>query len=407
MFYKQIFRPHFAVVALIISLPLMSENIYSPSLPSISQYLKVSGSMVEYTMTIYLVGFAMGVFFWGMFSDLIGRRPSLILGLILYLVGALGCLMSDSILSLFIYRFIQAFGGSTGSVLGMSILRDSWSGRCLDAAFSKMSVTLALSLGAGPLVGGTLTHYWGWKSNFQFLVVFGSLTLIVVMLFLPETMSKAYKDKSKERPSFIDTLKEILSDRKVLTFGILVGGCNGILFSYFSEGPFILIKILRVSPDLYGCLTFLVAVPWALGGIISKQLSRTGFDSDQVILFGGILNLIGCFSLCFLSLAGMIKIDYGIFAVFSIVVPLMIALTGVGMMIPNCLSQTLVRYKKRAGLAASVFGLFYYFVIAFLTYIMGTLHNGTVYPMPVFFLLIASAMLGIYWRFLKKRPRNL
>ncbi|MCP4922656.1 MAG: multidrug effflux MFS transporter, partial [bacterium] len=190
MFYKCFRQPHFAVISLIVSLPLMSENIYSPSLPDIARYLNVSESMVEYTMTVYLIGFAVGVLFWGILSGLIGRRASLIYGLILYLFGTVGCLQSESIEFLLLCRFIQALGGSTGSVLGMSILRDSWSGKALGAAFSKMSIVLAFALGIGPILGGTLTHYFGWRSNFQFLLFFGFFVLIVVSAFLPETRKK-------------------------------------------------------------------------------------------------------------------------------------------------------------------------------------------------------------------------
>ncbi len=110
--------PALWLIILIVGLPLLSETVYTPSLPDIAHALSVSDSLAEYTLTIYLFGFALGTLIWGKLSDKWGRKPCLVAGLNIYLIGCLGCYLSDTIFWLMVSRFIQAFGGSVGSVLG-------------------------------------------------------------------------------------------------------------------------------------------------------------------------------------------------------------------------------------------------------------------------------------------------
>ncbi|MBX9977600.1 MAG: MFS transporter, partial [Alphaproteobacteria bacterium] len=108
-------KPAIWLIILIVGLPQFSETVYTPSLPDIARALRTSDTMVEYTLTIYLFAFALGTLLWGRISDQYGRKLPLLLGLGLYCVGCIGCTLAPSIDILLLSRFIQAFGGSTGS----------------------------------------------------------------------------------------------------------------------------------------------------------------------------------------------------------------------------------------------------------------------------------------------------
>ena len=151
-------------------LPLLSENIYAPALPALAVYFKAPVTLVEATLSIYFAGFALGVFIWGYIADRIGRRPSMIAGWMIYALATWICSISADISMFFVARFLQAFGASVGSVIGQTMARDVHHGKERSVVFTKIGVYLALAPALGPLAGGTLSTYFGWQSNFYFLL---------------------------------------------------------------------------------------------------------------------------------------------------------------------------------------------------------------------------------------------
>ena len=110
-------------IALIVGLPQLSETVYTPSLPDITRDLPTCIAMTEYTLTIYLFGFALGILFWGKLSDKTGRKPCILAGLFIFMMGCIGCYSAHSIEMLMLSRLIQAFGGEHWQCVGPSDLR--------------------------------------------------------------------------------------------------------------------------------------------------------------------------------------------------------------------------------------------------------------------------------------------
>ncbi|MBM17904.1 MAG: Bcr/CflA family drug resistance efflux transporter [Epsilonproteobacteria bacterium] len=377
--------PEIWLLILIIVLPQLSETVYTPSLPSIAQFLHSSHALVEYTLTIFLFGLAVGTLFWGKLSDKIGRKLALILGLVLYGIGCIGCYYSSTITALLISRFAQAFGGSTGSVLGQVICRDAFHGPRRGAVFSVIGSSLALAPALGPVLGGSIAEIFGWQSIFLFLLFVSILILSLVIYRLPET----YTPSSFSFKVIKDTALRMVTDYKIIGFGLLVALCNGISFSYFAEGSFLLINLLGLSPSIYGATFLLISVATMLGGYVSKTMNEQERNVWAIITYGsfvilygallylvgmGILSLIQATSLCFISL---------------ILISISLMMFGIGIMIPNVLAIALLDYKEAIGTASSLFGFYYYCLISLCTLGMGLLHNHTLWPMPLYFFVMA------------------
>ncbi|MBW8309680.1 MAG: MFS transporter [Candidatus Paracaedibacteraceae bacterium] len=171
----------------IIGLPQLSETVYTPSLPQIAHALSVEEHWVEFTLTIYLLGFAIGTIFWGYSSDRFGRKPCLLSGLLIYCISCLGCYLSTSIETLMLARFIQALGGSAGSVLVQAICREAFSAHDRGRVFSTIGSALPLAPAIGPIIGGLITQTFDWSSIFLFLLGAGFLILSLCRTNLPET----------------------------------------------------------------------------------------------------------------------------------------------------------------------------------------------------------------------------
>ena len=381
--------PPIWLIVLIVGLTLLSETVYTPSLPDIAHALHASESMVEYTLTIYLFGFALGTLFWGKVSDTFGRKYCVLGGLIIFILGCIGCYYSNTIEMLMTSRLMQAFGGSIGSVLGQAICRDAFHGPALGRAYSSVASSIALFPAIGPVIGGVIAEYYDWASIFLFLILFAIFLIVVIIMQLPETHLK----ENRKPIAIFDVASKLLKDRKVIGFGIIVAGANGIQFSYFAEGSFYLIESLGLSPSQYGISFIAIAFSTMVGGALSRKLQQS--CTSQVIMEYGLV-IIAISSIIFSCL--VIMHTY----VLHLPTQLMIAITilgqmgamfGVCMTTSNALALALVNYKWCIGTASSLFGFFYYCLISLCTLEMGYLHDGTLMPMPLYFLGIGVLMI--------------
>lgn len=366
-------------------LPQLSETVYTPSLPDISKALITSESMTEYTLTIYLLGFAVGVFLWGGISDKKGRKPCMIAGLTLFVIGCLGCYFSQSIEMLMLSRFIQALGGSAGSVITQAICRDAFHGPELGKAFSIVGSALALFPAIGPICGGYIAEFFGWRNIFIFLSFAATLIAVLVKIKLPETHPHA----TRQKVSTWDVCKTLARDKKVMGYGLIVGGCNGILFSYLAEGSFYLIKGFHLSPSKYGLSFIAIAMATMMGGILSRKL-QDRYSSKTIMNFGIlIMTLATLFFSAFMIVHSMFYSFSNKTMIVMIICSQMLCGMGICIATLNALALALKDYKHAIGTASSLFGCYYYCFIALFTFIMGLIHDGTLLPMLLYFLTIS------------------
>lgn len=378
-------------------LPQFSETVYTPALPDIAHYLNVSESMAEYTLSIYLLGLAIGTLFWGRLSDRIGRRPCLLMGILIFVFGCLGCFLSCSIELLMISRFIQAFGGSTGSVLGQSIGRDAFKGPERGKVFSLVGSAISFAPAVGPVLGGVMDEMFGWSSIFLLLTGCGLFVFFLNYKYLPET----YNPSSGESGQLFFLFRSMILDKVLMMRALFVGMLLGIMFSYYSEGSFYLIQLLNLSPKVYGVSFVLLALSGTTGALWSRRLHNT-LKNDQIIeggliLFGGgtIFFLMG------IGICSLLNMGSSYFISVTLV-SMMVLCFSCSMIIPSTMSIALEKYEYATGTASSFFGFLYYAIVSVATFLMGVIHDGTLIVMPIYFLALSSICLFIHFRYLRK-----
>jgi hypothetical protein len=182
-------------------------------------------------------------------------------------------------------------------------------------------------------------------------------------------------------------------DKKVIGYGLLISACLGISFSYYAEGAFYLVEMLGLSPRAYDLSFIATGASYMAGSTLSKRL--TNHHASGKIMTQG-LNLIAASSAAFCSLvllhASIYKLPTDLI-VWAVFLSQMVIMFGSGLMISNILALALVDYQHCLGTASSWFGFFYYALISLFTFGMGALHNGTLLPMPLYFLALSIFML--------------
>ncbi|WP_028563409.1 multidrug effflux MFS transporter [Paenibacillus pinihumi] len=390
---KKLAVPSLLLMIVLVAFPQISETIYTPSLPDIAHALGASNSSVQLTLSIYFVGFALGVFCWGWLSDLTGRRPAMLCGLVVYGIGSLMCFYSESILLLLASRFIQAFGAATGSVITQTILRESVTGSKRHAMFAQISAVIAFTPAVGPLIGGWVDQALGFRAVFFTLVVMGILLFLYAFLRLPETTTVSSRKKTAIGP----VIQRMASMPRVLVFGVLIGGINGILFSYYAEAPFIFMEYFQITPGIYGFLGIIVALASIIGAMTSKRL-LTVYAPEKIIHTGCLVMTSGA---VLLAAASSMVTGADLIRILTILASVFIMLMGAGMALPNCLSLALAGFQDVIGTAGAIFSLGYYILVSLATWGMSVLHNGSLLTMPIYFLVISGGMWLLSIRFIR------
>ncbi len=165
-------------------------DTYLPAMPTMARDMGVSIVQVNYTLSAYLLGFALGQLVGGPISDQIGRRPIGLSGLVVFVLASFAIAAVDDINTILLLRVVQAFGGGFATVICMAMVRDAF--EPADAA-RRFPVVMLVMLGApmfAPAIGSVLLTLFGWHSVFVFLALYGVL-VFAAFLPVPETASHA------------------------------------------------------------------------------------------------------------------------------------------------------------------------------------------------------------------------
>lgn len=391
-------KPPLWMIVFISGLPLFSETVYSQSLPEIAKYFMCSNNLAEHTMSIYFVGFALGMLLWGKLADRFGRRMGIISGFGVYLVGCVGCFIAPTISWFMAARFIQAFGACVGSVLGQTLSRDAFTGKELVRAYAAVGAALAVFPALGPIVGGYIAHAFFWKMIFLFLIAVAVGVIGIVYFFLPETLHHEHR----LNVSMVRLSKKMVQDKMIIGLGLLIAAVNGMRFSYFAEAPFYFMEILQMDPWWYTKSFIGISIAGVLAGMFCHRM-HVRYSSYELMRMGI------CIALFFVGiLLGFAMSAHWILysSTLYIAVSLLCvvgAMFGLGIVTTIALPMALIDYRKVQGTASALFGFYYYLCTSVFNFGMGYLHNDTLLIMPLYFFMIIISMIFVFYMFIQNR----
>ncbi|MGL0820039.1 multidrug effflux MFS transporter [Vibrio vulnificus] len=317
--------------------------IYLPSLPLISHDLGLTQADVQNVVTFFLVGFGASQLFYGPLSDSIGRRPVFILGQGIYLVGTVICIaFSSSIEALELGRLLQGLGAGSASVLGRSVLRDSYEGAQLTKALSYISITASIMPIIAPVFGGWIAFHVGWQAVFIFVLCYLLAIFTLGYFVLPETLPYA---KRRFRP-----LTVLVTYRTLATNPQVIGSASFNWMSYLvslvslSVFPFMMQGELGFSAADYGSMMIIPSAGLLLGSVTVNVLLRY-FEVKRL--------LAASFVLVALSGCGLI---WAPFSSVSLIAAFTVMSFAQGMSFPLSISLLLAPHKQNAGSVSALSG---------------------------------------------------
>lgn len=360
-----------AVLSLLMGFASISTDLYLPAMPTMARSLGAGAGMIELTISGYLVGFSLGQLLWGPISDRYGRRSSVAVGLVLFVIGAAGCALSGNVLTLIAWRIVQAIGACASVALSRAMVRDLYEGNRAAQMLSTLITVMAIAPLVGPLVGGQIVAFVGWRALFWTLVGIGLVTL-AALFTIPETLS----EKRRNRESIGYALMrygELLRYRRLLGYAGAGSFLYAGVFAYVAGTPFAYITIYHVPVQLYGLLFGLGIIGIMVANLVNLRLVPQ-FGYDRMLLFGTIITATSAIVTAVIAYTG-----WG--GLWGLVAPLFVFVSMSGFVVANSITGAMADFPERAGAVSALVGALQYGFGMVGSGLVGVFADGTPWPM--------------------------
>lgn len=364
-------KPHIVLLIFLSAVSPVALNIFIPSMPNLTASLGTNHTIAQLTLTLYLVAFALSQLVHGPLSDKYGRRPVLLIGIALYIISSLACSFAVNIEQLIIGRIFQAIGGCTGVVITRAIVRDLYQRDKAASILGYMTMVMALAPLTSPTIGGFIDQYSSWRGTFYFVSVMGIILFIFSFKGLHETNHN--RIQSINVVEIASKYLILLKERQYLGFVTGMAFSSSVFFSFIAGAPFLVTKILKLEPSVYGFYFVMVSIGYMVGNFLSGKLT-TQLGSFKMFMLSNIILFIAMIVLLYFSYIGISKPLY-------LFLPMSFVACANGLAIPSAMASALSIRPEIAGTASGLAGFTQIAMGALATFVVGYFHNGTTTPM--------------------------
>ena len=380
------------LLAIVVALTPFAVDMYLPAMPAMAAYFATGIEHIEISMPLFLIGFAFGQIVGGPVSDNYGRKPIGIAGFSLFTLASVLILFAPTVESLWLLRFIQAFGGGFGAVIAAAIVRDLYDGKDSAKIFTLIGFIMMVAPLIAPALGAVMLDGYGWQSIFLILAIYALIQIIIIAVLLPETQTlRLLRGQKRSGPRQVLVIYRMIITRRqslgyLLCQAFVVAG----MFAFLTEASFMYIEYYGVStgdfPILFGAN---IITMMFFNRLNAKLLDR--YSSRQLLKLGITVQLVAVSLLLFLYVTGNLSL-------WSNVLLIMLTVGPIGIIGPNNMASFLHCFSKNSATANAVLGTSQFALGALIGMLVSLLHTGTLLPLfSIMFLctLIASLVLRI------------
>ena len=375
------------------SISILSTDLYAPSLPHLPAYFGTDAATVQQTMMFNLLGYAIGQLIHGPLSERFGRRPIMIGAMGTAVAFSLACALAWSIDALIVARTFQGLAICAESVIALAVIRDIYDGPAGARILAIFGMAIAVVPAIGPVIGGFI-HVWiGWRANFYLITVLALIVTGLVWRFLPET---TVPDREALKPRrIVGDYAALLINRGFMCYALATGAVLGALFAFITQGPFLFIDRLGVATQYYGFFQAIIVTAFFFGSMFANRyVARIGIE--RLLQYGLVFVLLGG-----VMLPGTLALGWE--STISITASISVYAFALGLFFASAPMRALQEATGSGGSAAALLGSLEMAGSAAAVAIAAHFHDGTAWPMAMTF--AGSAILTVLI-YVVLRPRH-
>jgi MFS transporter, DHA1 family, multidrug resistance protein len=359
----------------------LTVHLFLPVIPAVKETLNLPDALAQLAFSISLFGMAFATLVYGTLSDRYGRRPVLLSGLCLFLIGSVISSASTSILALILGRLVQAIGAGCGLTLVRAIARDSFGPERLVKAIAYLTMFYTLGPMIAPLAGGILVDTLGWRSVFWFALIASAVIATGAYCAIYETRPVLALDR--DEPGVFASYLELFAHPRFTGFVLQSGFSTGAFITVASASSTLMKEYLHRPATEFGLYFVVFPIGFLCGNFIATRLSARA-RVEKVVLAGSVLLLATVLVQAALLLSGHVT-------PLTIFAPAFFITLAQGIALPFGQAAAIATLPRLAGTASGIGVFVQNFCGAMFAQIYGFLADGT--PRPMVATAAASAIL--------------
>lgn len=370
----------------------LATDMYLPSLPEIQADFGSSTSVIQMTLTMTMLGMAIGQILAGPISDMEGRKRPLFAGMVIFAAASVVCALVNNIYVFLAARLVQGLAGACGIVIARAIARDVCQGADLTTFYAILMMINGLAPIMAPVIGGQLLLFGSWH------LIFVALTAVGIIMAIATMMYKETLPVSSRIKSIGDTLRvmpKLLRDRYFMGHCLLQSFIYMSFFCYIGSSSFIFQGIFEVTAQQYSYIFGGIGVGLLIMGTIPAKLA--GKVSENRMLFYSIA----------IQLVSSVLLFGAFMTVNSfpvVLVLLALCIMPLSVLATVSFSMALNRQGNNAGSASALLGFFSMFLGALIMPVAGYFGTDTGVPMSV--IMMIGFAVGMYFYWTMVRPEH-
>ena len=356
--------PHLATLVCLTSVSVLSLNMFLPSLANMAADFQADYALVNLSIAGYLAVTALLQLVIGPLSDHYGRRPVMLAALCVFTVASLGCALAGDIWVFLAFRLLQG-AVISGWAVSQAAIRDSYPPGEAASLLGYVVMAMAVAPMLGPVAGGFLDAWLGWRSNFYLLAAGGAAMLLVCWLDLGETNRSPAETLMKQ----IRAYPLLFRSARFWGYALCMAFSIGAFYAFLSGVPLVADQVLRLSPAELGIYMGSISGGFFLGSFLSGRYARR-CGLTAMILSG---RLLACAGL----IAGLVLFAFGLVTPLTVFGATIFVGLGNGLTVPSVSAGAMSIHPTLAGSASGLVGSLTVGLGALLTSVTGAIVGGS------------------------------